>query len=154
MNDNGVANVILGGWQINGIATLQSGLPYTPTLASSTVDATSRPNRIANGTIDNPGPSRWFDPAAFVQPAQFQYGNAGRNILDGPGRVNFDFSLFKDFPITEQVKVQFRTEFFNVFNTPQFDLPNATIFSGAAVGTITGIVGIPRQIQFGLKIVF
>jgi carboxypeptidase family protein len=154
MNDNGVANAILGGWQINGIATLQSGLPFTPTLASSTVDATSRPNRIANGKIDNPGPSRWFDPAAFVQPAQFQYGNAGRNILDGPGRVNFDFSLFKDFPITEQVKVQFRTEFFNVFNTPQFDLPNATIFSGAAVGTITSIVGIPRQIQFGLKIVF
>jgi hypothetical protein len=74
--------------------------------------------------------------------------------LDGPGRVNFDFSLFKDFPITEQVKIQFRTEFFNVFNTPQFDLPNATIFSGAAVGTITSIVGIPRQIQFGLKIVF
>jgi hypothetical protein len=74
--------------------------------------------------------------------------------LDGPSRVNFDFSLFKDFPVTEQVKVQFRTELFNVFNTPQFDLPNATIFSGAAVGTITSIIGIPRQIQFGLKIVF
>ena len=72
----------------------------------------------------------------------------------GLGGVNFDFSLFKDFPITERVKVQFHTEFFNVFNTPQFDLPNATIFSGAAVGTITSIVGIPRQIQFGLKIVF
>ena len=154
LNDNAVANAILGGWQMNGIATLQSGLPFTPTLASSTTDSGSRPNRIANGKIDNPSPSRWFDPAAFVQPAQFQYGNAGRNILDGPGRVNFDFSLFKDFPVTEQVKIQFRTEFFNVFNTPQFDLPNATIFSGAAVGTITGIVGIPRQIQFGLKIVF
>ena len=154
LNDNAVANAILGGWQMNGIATLQSGLPFTPTLASSTVDSGSRPNRVGNGKIDNPSPSRWFDPAAFVQPAQFQYGNAGRNILDGPGRVNFDFSLFKDFPVTEQVKVQFRTEFFNIFNTPQFDLPNATIFSGAAVGTITGIVGIPRQIQFGLKIVF
>ena len=153
LNDNAVANAILGGWQMNGIATLQTGLPYTPTLASSTVDATSRPNRVGNGTIDNPGPSRWFDTAAFVQPAQFQYGNAGRNILYGPGRVNFDFSLFKDFPITEQVKVQFRTEFFNIFNTPQFDLPNATIGTGSA-GTITGIVGIPRQIQFGLKIVF
>ena len=68
--------------------------------------------------------------------------------------MNFDLSLFEDFLATEQVKVQFRTEFFNVFNTPQFDLPNATISSGAAVGTITGVVGIPRQIQFGLKIVF
>jgi len=73
--------------------------------------------------------------------------------LDGPSGVNFDFSLFKDFRVTEQVKVQFRTELFNIFNTPQFDLPNATIGTGSA-GTITGIVGIPRQIQFGLKIVF
>ena len=74
--------------------------------------------------------------------------------MDGPGGVNFDLLLFEDFLATERVKVQFRTEFFNVFNTPQFDLPNATIFSGAAVGTITGVVGIPRLIQFGLKIVF
>ena len=67
--------------------------------------------------------------------------------------MNFDFSLFKDFRVTEQVKVQFRAEFFNAFNIPQFDLPNATIGTGPA-GTITSIVGIPRQIQFGLKIVF
>jgi hypothetical protein len=65
--------------------------------------------------------------------------------------VNFDFSLFKDFPITEQVKVQFRTEFFNVFNTPQFDLLAATIGAGN-VGTTTSIAGIPRQIQFGLRL--
>jgi len=92
-------------------------------------------------------------PALSLPPAQFTYGNAGRNILYGPGRVNFDFSLFKDFRITESLKIQFRTEFFNLFNTPQFDLPNATIGSGPA-GTITSIVGIPRQIQFGLKLVF
>ena len=66
--------------------------------------------------------------------------------------MNFDFSPFKDFPITEQVKVQFRTEF-NVFNTPQFDLPNATIF-GRSRGHHYEHCGIPRQIQFGLKIVF
>jgi len=113
----------------------------------------SRPNRVGDGEIDNPGPGRWFDTAAFNFPAAFAYGNAGRNILDGPGRVNFDFSLFKDIPVSEQVRIQFRTEFFSLFNTPQFDLPNATIGTGAA-GTITGIVGIPRQIQFGLKIVF
>jgi len=67
--------------------------------------------------------------------------------------VNFDFSLFKQFRITEGMNLQFRTEFFNLFNTPQFDLPNAAIGASNA-GTITGIVGTPRQIQFGLKMVF
>ena len=71
----------------------------------------------------------------------------------GPGRVNFDFSLFKEFTIREGLKVQFRAECFNVFNHPQFDLPNAAIGAGNA-GTITSIVGTPRQIQFGAKIVF
>jgi hypothetical protein len=155
LNAGGAGNAILGGWQMNGITTLQTGLPFTPTLASATVNTGggSRPNRVGEGKIDNPGPNRWFDPAAFNSPSAFAYGNAGRNILDGPGRVNFDFSVFKDIPVSEQLKVQFRTEFFNVFNTPQFDLPNATIGTGPA-GTITSIVGIPRQIQFGLKILF
>jgi hypothetical protein len=155
LKDSGIANAILGGWQMNGIASAQTGLPYTPTLASATVNTGggSRPDRVADGTLDEPGPDRWFDVAAFTSPAPFTYGNAGRNILDGPGRVNFDFSLFKDFPITERSRIQFRTEFFNLFNTPQFDLPNSTVGVGNA-GTITGIVGIPRQIQFGLKLVF
>ena len=142
----------MGGWQINGISTLQTGLTFTPTLNAATVNTGggSRPDRIGSGKLDNPDPSRWFDTSAFATPAQFTYGNAGRNILYGPGRVNFDFSLFKDFRITESLKIQFRTEFFNLFNTPQFDLPNATIGSGPA-GTITSIVGIPRQISVWVK---
>ena len=93
---------------------------------------------------------RWFDTAAFVTPAPLTYGNAGRNILYGPGRVNFDFSLFKEFRIKEGMRLQFRGELFNLLNTAQFDLPNAAI-GAANAGTITGIVGTPRQIQFGLK---
>jgi hypothetical protein len=73
--------------------------------------------------------------------------------LYGPGRVNFDFSMFKEFRVKEGVAVQFRAEAFNLFNTPQFDLPNAAIGAGNA-GTITAIVGTPRQIQFGAKVVF
>ncbi len=155
LNQDGLPNTLLGGWQINGINTFQTGLPFTPTLASPTVNTGggSRPDRVASGEIPKPGPDRWFDPAAFVTPAQFTYGNAGRNILYGPGRVNFDFSLFKEFSIIEKWKIQFRTEFFNLFNTPQFDLPNATIGVSNA-GTITSIVGTPRQIQFGLKLAF
>lgn len=154
LNGGGPADVVLGGWQVNGITTLQTGLPFTPTLASATVNTGtgSRPNLVGDPKVSNPTVDKWFEPAAFASPAQFTYGNAGRNILYGPGRVNQDFSLFKEFAVTERWKVQFRTEFFNLFNTPQFDLPNATIGVGNA-GTITGTVGTPRQIQFGLKIV-
>lgn len=154
LNEGPLAYAI-GGWQVNGINTFQTGLPYTPTLASATANTGtgSRPNRVASGEVDNPSVARWFDPAAFTSPAQFTFGNAGRNILFGPGRSNFDFSLFKEFAFTERWRLQFRTEFFNMTNTPQFDLPNATIGVGNA-GTITGIVGSPRQIQFGLRLGF
>jgi len=112
-----------------------------------------RPNRIGNSKLSTPTVDRWFDTTAFTTPSQFTYGNSGRNILYGPGRVNFAFSLFKEFRFTEGLKMQFRTEFFNLFNTPQFDLPNAAIGASNA-GTITAIVGAPRQVQFGLKLVF
>ena len=151
----GVADFVLGGWQANGILTLQTGLPFTPTLASPTVNTggASRPNRTGDGSLDARTVNRWFDINAFASPPAFTYGDAGRNILDGPGRKNVDFSVFKDFRITEDTRVQFRAEFFNLTNTPQFDLPNATIGSGPA-GTISSTIGIPRQIQFGLKVAF
>ncbi|MFN0124494.1 MAG: carboxypeptidase regulatory-like domain-containing protein [Blastocatellia bacterium] len=155
LSDGGPAEYLLGGWQINGINTFQTGLPFTPTANTSTLNTGtgSRPNRTGSGALDNPTIDRWFDTSAFATPAQFSYGNSGRNILYGPGRVNMDFSLFKEFRVSEPLKLQFRTEFFNLFNTPQFDLPNAAVGASNA-GTITGIVGTPRQIQFGLKLVF
>jgi hypothetical protein len=155
LSGGGPAEFALGGWQVNGISTFQTGLPFTPTANSATVNTGtgSRPNRTGVGKLDDPTVDRWFDTSAFATPAQFTYGNSGRNILYGPGRVNFDFSLFKQFRVTEGLNLQFRTEFFNLFNTPQFDLPNAAIGASNA-GTITGIVGTPRQIQFGLKLVF
>ena len=91
--------------------------------------------------------------ACLGTPRQFTFGNSGRNVLRGPGRVNLDLSLFKAFPILERVQLQFRAEFFNLFNTPQFDLPFATIGSPGA-GTVTSLVGNPRQIQFGLRLAF
>jgi hypothetical protein len=155
LNGAGPARYLFGGWQVNGINMFQTGLPFTPTLNAPTVNTGtgSRPDRIGDGTVSNPTVDRWFDPSAFATPAPFTYGNAGRNILYGPDRVNFDFSLFKEFDIKEGTRLQFRAECFNVFNTPQFDLPNAAIGAGNA-GTITSIVGTPRQIQFGAKLVF
>jgi hypothetical protein len=157
---NSLANNLLGGWQMNLIWTAQTGLPYTPVLATSVSNAGgSRPQRLKTGTLDDPDPRLWFDTsfnradAAWGVPANFTFGNSGRNILFGPGRINVDYSLFKDFAVNERWKVQFRAEFFNLFNTPQFDLPNTGIGTPNA-GTITRIVGNPRQVQFGLRLAF
>jgi outer membrane receptor protein involved in Fe transport len=155
LNRVGPIQYVFGGWQVNGVNTIQTGLPFTPTLLATTVNTGtgSRPDRIGDGKLSDPTVDRWFDISAFATPPQFTYGNSGRNILYGPGRVNFDFSLFKEFRATERLRLQFRAECFNLFNTAQFDLPNAAIGAGNA-GTITCIVGTPRQIQFGVKAVF
>ena len=142
-----------GGWQVNGINTFQSGLPFTPTLNATTINTGTgqRPDRIDDGKVSNPTVDRWFDTSAFTTPAQFTYGNAGRNLLYGPGRVNFDFSLFRKF--RQRRLESFRCGIFNLLNTAQFDLPNASIGASQA-GMITSIVGTPRQIQLGAKLVF
>jgi hypothetical protein len=157
VNHGGVGNLVLGGWQTNGFITIQTGLPFTPTLQTTTVNTGtgSRPDRMASGSLPSEERSidRWFDVTAFTTPAPFTYGNAGRDILFGPGRVNFDMSLFKDFPIREPVTLQFRAESFNIFNTPQFGLPNGSIGSAQAP-VISSIVGNPRQLQVALVLRF
>ena len=118
----GLADWVLGGWQTNGILTIQSGLPFSPVLNTSTTNTGtgSRPN-YSGAKINYPHTlQQWFDPSVFSIPAPYTYGNAGRDILFGPGRVNWDMSLFKDFVIHEQTRFEFRAEAFNVFNHPQF----------------------------------
>lgn len=148
---------LLGGWQISGIATLQTGLPFNPGLQSNSLNTGggSRPDRIRDGTLSSSERSlnRWFDFTAFTQHQPGLYGNAGRNILFGPGRVNFDMSLMKNFPIREKAKLQFRAEAPNVFNTPQFGQPNASI-GNVSAGVISSTVGTPRCIQLGLRMEF
>ena len=153
-------NVALGGWDTNLIFTAQTGLPFTPVLQTSVSNAGgSRPDRLTSGELANPDPFLWFDPsfnsptAAWAVPAQYTFGNSGRNILRGPGRLNFDWSMFKDFVASERWRLQFRAEFFNLFNSPQFDLPNASIGNPAA-GRITATIGPNRQIQMGLRLSF
>ncbi|HZT29019.1 MAG TPA: carboxypeptidase-like regulatory domain-containing protein [Bryobacteraceae bacterium] len=159
--DQSWANTLLGNWQTNLILTAQTGLPFTPVLANSVANTgtSSRPNLVGDYHIANPSLTQWFNTALngagapWATPAQYTFGNAGRGILVGPGRTNVDFSLFKQFPITERFQLQFRGEFFNVLNHPQFDLPNATIGSPSA-GKITGTVGTPRDIQLSLRLAF
>jgi hypothetical protein len=156
---NPVLNTLFGNWQVNGIATLRGGQPFTPQLASSSANTGNpRPDRLRNGNL--PGilrtVNRYFDTSAFPIPTQYNYGNAGRNILIGPGAANFDLSTFKRVPVRrigEAGEVQLRVEFFNAFNTPQFGVPNTRvdILQG---GSITSLGHTMREIQFGLKIIF
>ena len=112
----------------------------------------SRPNAI--GPVSYPHTlQQWFNPGAFSTPAPYTYGNAGRDTLFGPGRWNWDMSLFKAFIIHEQTRFEMRAEAFNVFNHPQFNLPNQNI-GNPQVGAITSTVGNPRQLQMGLRFQF
>jgi hypothetical protein len=157
LNGGGVSNAVLGGWQLNGILALQSGRTFTPTLNFNAANAggAQRPDRIASGVIPygDRTVSRWFDPAAFVAPDGFAFGNSGRNILTGPRLEQWDFSLFKTIPVNDRFRLQIRAESFNVLNHANFALPNATIGTPAA-GFISGTVSSPRQNQFAMKLVF
>ena len=122
---NSAANAILGNWQANAIITLQSGPAFNlgTRNASCGCGGTVRPDLVA-GKNPNDAPSGgrtpdlWFDTSAVTSPTPGTYGNLGNYAIYGPGTRNMDFSLFKDFPINERFRFQFRTEFFNLFNTP------------------------------------
>lgn len=154
LNHGGPVNWVLGGWQTNGIILSQSGLYFSPVLntSQSNTGTASRPNQVSQ--VNYPKTlTQWFDPSAFVNPALYHFGTAGRNSLIGPGRTNFDMSLLKTFPIHDQVNFQFRFEAFNIFNHPQFGYPNSTI-GGPTPGQITSIVGTPRNLQASLRFEF
>ncbi len=116
-------------------------------------DATDRPNLVGDPEANTSAPDRFFNPAAFARPQPGMNGTAGRNILDGPGINNVDFSIFKNFQFKERYTVQFRTEFFNLFNRTNFALPENDINSPNA-GRILRTRLPARQIQFGLKLLF
>jgi hypothetical protein len=156
MNTSRALDLVLGGWQLGGIVSLQTGLPFTVNSGGGITNAggADRPNRIADGNLpkDKQSIDRWFDLAAFTTQAQYTYGNSGRNILDGPGNRNLDLSLAKSFALTEKLRLQFRAESFNATNTANFGFPGANI-NAAGVGAITS-ADEPRRIQFALKLVF
>jgi len=154
---NTVVNKVIGGWQMSGITTLTTGRPFTPGLAAGVNNgAPSWPNRLAcSGKLDNPTADRWFDRDCFAAPPAFTYGNVGRGILYSPGIVNFDTSFVKNnrFGAGERFNAQFRFEAFNLFNSPYFGFPNASIGSPTA-GRITSTVGDNRSLQLALKFEF
>jgi len=156
-------DALFGGWHVGGIYTLASGFPFSPLIGSDPSNTGSqgllRPNQLRNGNLprDQRSPNLWFDINAFAipDPSTFVFGNAGRNTLIGPGQNVFDGSLRKVFAVTESQRIEFRAEFFNAFNHPNFAQPDNFIDDGPGVaGTITSIAIPMRQIQFGLKYSF
>jgi hypothetical protein len=156
-NARGFGGALISGWSVTGIYTLQSGFWFSPTTSRNTAGTeagTLRPDRITDGNLPSDQRTRlhWFDTSAFVQPGPYLFGNAGRNILEGPGLKNFDLGLLKGTNISERNVLQFRAEFFNTWNNVNFGLPAANIAAGN-VGTISS-AGTSRDIQLGLKYIF
>ena len=166
---------VLGNWQVNGITTAMSNTPFTvydssnPSAQGGAPEISgffsSRPNQIGNpnsGMCPQRGstpsaPVRtvqcWFNTSAFQQASAGQFGNVGRNTLDGPPYQQWDFSAFKNIPLHESKSLQFRAEFFNTFNHPNFRLPNNDINSPSTFGEITEALP-GRLIQVALKFLF
>jgi hypothetical protein len=158
---------VVGNWQISGIETVQSGLPFTPQLSynPSNDGDTRNPVRPSwNPSFAGPvilgGPNRYFNPNAFIQPAAGTYGNVGRNVLQGAGLSQTDFSLTKKVMFTERLNLQFRAELFNIFNHTNFNTPNPVVYAASTggfsptAGVITSTSTSSRQIQFGLKLLW
>lgn len=171
-NTRNPVTYLLGGWQMNGIASLQTGLPFTifsgVDTANSGVGSLIRPDAVI-GVDPKPANQKadlWFNPAAYrLAPdcrnaAVFAglsnplacFGNLGRNTFSAPGLVNFDLAMLKAIPIREYGQIQFRAEVFNAFNTPPLGFPSTNL-SSATVGRILS-AGSSRQIQFSLRYAF
>jgi len=155
---------VLGNWQVNGITTFMSGTPFTVVDQSFSYGAPEitgfsafRPNLIGNPNAGPKTVQEWFNTSAFQRidlsttPAGV-YGSEGRNVVEGPGFAQWDFSALKDFRVTESKRLQFRAEFFNLFNRTNFRLPNTDI-SSTTFGQIQQALQ-PRLIQFALKFIF
>jgi hypothetical protein len=169
----GALRTLTEGWQLSGIFTAQTGAPFTVNIGSDNanvgVGPAQRPDYLRNPNLESGRtPLRWFDTGAFAMPAPFTFGNARRNQVFAPGEVQLDAALQKEFAIRgEAVRLQFRTEAFNLLNRPNFNLPNRIFVPDpnpapgqpvgpdpdSPFGRITSARD-ARQLQFGLKLLF
>lgn len=156
--------MILGGWQISGITQLQSGFPFTINISGDTAGIGGgtggiliRPNAVPGQTYylepEQRSTARFFNTGAFALTPSFQFGNVGRNTVIGPGLFNVDTTIARNFALGERVKLQFRTEFFNLLNTPNHSIVGRLINVPATFGRVLNQLD-PRQIQFALKLSF
>ena len=161
---SGVLNQIVGGWQVGGITSVSTGNWFTITDDNGVANSdgnSQRPDLIGDPRGKPCVPNTFFNTCAFADPPSGSFGNVSRNSVQGPGYQIWDFSVFKNFPITERTKLEFRAEFFNVFNHPNLQFAksgpqnsiNTTTFGTPQFGFLTGARD-PRQVQLALKLSF
>ncbi|MBA3438426.1 MAG: hypothetical protein H0T92_00965, partial [Pyrinomonadaceae bacterium] len=152
-----LVKALVNNWQLNGILTTNTGLPFTvrsgtdrslSAIGQDTADLVGDPSRPSGADK-----TQWFNPQAFAPAAVGTFGNLGRNSLRGPGYASLDLALFRNIPVTERFRLQFRAESFNALNRTNFTNPNATVTAGANFGRILSALD-PRVFQFGLKAQF
>lgn len=165
---SGVAAALVNGWQVSGIFTARSGVPFTPLLGFDRARARprsggagQRPSWAPGYDRDNViqgGTTQYFDPNAFVLPEAGFFGDVGRNVLEGPGFATWDMSVIKNFRMGSRYRAQLRLEVFNLLNRANFGLPEDTVFNSRgrveSAGEIPDIVGTARQMQIGVKFEF
>ena len=160
-NASGAAERVIGGWQVGGITSLSTGNRFTVTGATSIgaqSDGQQRPDQISSPNGKPCLPGTYFNTCAFQDPPDGSFGDSGRNTLRGPGFQIWDFSVFKSFPLSENKRFEFRSEFFNIPNHANLQLAksgpqnsiNTTTFGTPQFGFLTAARP-PRQIQFALK---
>jgi len=163
----GQAHKLLGGWQVSGITVAQSGTPFSVTNSTDNAGVGngagtgSRPDLVSNPNSGftpgqdpgNRGPLA-YNPAAFAAPTGLTFGNVGRNTLNLPGRINFDFGVFKKFPISEKAGFDFRWENFNLFNHTQYNSIDSTFASAPSTCLHLNGTHDPRRMHFGLRCYF
>lgn len=160
-------NAIAGGWELTVIEKATSGFPVFvydsnntsgANLENTNLQSFIRPNQTCNPVLSNPTLAEWFNASCFSQPKPGQLGNAGRTPLSGPDFVNTDFSVIKHFVLREGMRLDFRTEFFNLFNHPQFGAPGGNgegaDFNTPTFAVVNYTVNNPRLVQFALKLAF
>jgi hypothetical protein len=141
----------LGGWTFSGLTVVESGFALSPGLSISSPGLAGRPNVV--GSLSYPhSVSQWFNSNAFAPPAFGFFGNAGVGTIRGPREDVWNWALYKTFPIKEKANVQFRAEFFNVFNHPSFGNVDTAVGSGT-YGEITSALN-PRILEFALRVSF
>jgi hypothetical protein len=166
LQDPGIVRTILGGWQVNGIFSAYSGTPFTVTASGASLNApgetqTADQVKASVAQLGGIGPGTpYYDPTAFAAVTSSRYGTSGRDILRGPGLVNLDASLFRNFAIKERLNLQFRAEAYNISNTPHFNNPNANVSAGgfltitSALDRSNNVEGGERQLRFALRVSF
>jgi len=162
-HSEGWIHTAFGEWQVGGIWTIQSGAPFTVNLSTDVAnngEPLSAPSQRPNLTCNpNSGPkttAEWFNISCFALPASFTYGNAGRDIVIGPGLDDFDASIQKEFLVRENTRLQFRLDVFDFFNHPNFNAPvgaGRTFSSSSSFGSVTS-ANDPRDMQFSLRLAF